>query len=340
MRAGATRVEARTTKFGLQLASDAPALSEEELRSLLDPQTALNRSDRRLSHFGASLQALIGREPDLIEVGSRDTEVLSLEIRGGRGTMVRGGERKISFGTNWIQAVGLASEQEFNLRLTLRSWLVQKHLRGCGREGLFLAQFCRYCSALVVWDGCVLNEPLITGSAKLKGEQGGELYPSQEMDGAAYFLGDVESRGAIPTFPITHGRRIIWLSGDPSRPADWQTLACSGRSIMKIFSQQPLPVVEAHTPQLPSLFCGEKNMIACTAKFQVATNEPTQLAVVTDGIVASYINLSGQRGQRIVIAGNHLSYDLTGLQVILNQEFEKTLEFVFELLRRWRRDVS
>ncbi|MCA9780099.1 MAG: hypothetical protein KC800_25405, partial [Candidatus Eremiobacteraeota bacterium] len=136
------------------------------------------------------------------------------------------------------------------------------------------------------------------------------------------------------------GRRIIWLAGDPSRPSTWQTLATSGKSFMKLFSQQPLPTVEERTLPLPSLFCGERNMIACTAKFQVATNEPTHLAIVADGVVAGSIVLGGQRGQRIVVAGDHLSYDLTGLKVISNREFEQTLKFVFELLARWRREVS
>ena len=79
-------------------------------------------------------------------------------------------------------------------------------------------------------------------------------------------------------------------------------------------------------------------MIGCSAAFQIVKNAPTFLTVVADGIGFN-IRLKGLRGHRLVVAGNHLNFDLSGFGVIVDSKLKSTLEFFEEFLSRWDRET-
>ena len=83
----------------------------------------------------------------------------------------------------------------------------------------------------------------------------------------------------------------------------------------------------------------EKNMIGCSAAFQIVKNAPTYLSIVVDGIALT-LRLQGQKGHRIVVAGKHLNYGLSGLKVIADAKLKSTLEFLQEFLGRWARETG
>ena len=328
--AGATRVEGRNTRTTVEIKSDAPPLEKEQIESLLDPTTALGKAGRLLSHFGASVQAAIGQSPELLEIGSTGKESVCLEVREGRGELRQGGDRTSN---NWIRASGLAGLRRHNKLAPLRVILNPLGPR-TSALGRFLHEFCRYSPIPIIWNGSPLNQPLIGESGRLVGSAC-RLSPNTEVDGAGYFIGEDEGAGVFPTFPVTHGRRLMWIKGIHTDPVGWQALASTGSSFGTILSpKRPIPEVISQARSLSGLWCKDQNMLGCSAAFQILKNAPTYLSIVADGIALN-IRLKGQKGHRIVVAGNHLNYDLSGLNVIADAKLKSTLEFLQEFLGRW-----
>ena len=332
--AGATRIEGRNTRTTVELYSNASPLEKEQLESLLNPAIALGESGRLMGHLGASVQAAIGQGPALLEIGSNGREAVCLEVREGRGELRQGGERARG---NWIRATGLAGLRRHNKLAFLRFILNPLGPR-TNALGRFLYGFCRYSPIPIIWNGTPLNQPLIGEPGRLVGTACC-FSPSAEVDGAGYFIGENEEPGLLPTLPVTHGRRLIWVKGIQAEPAGWQTLASTGSSFGTIFSpKRPIPEVVSQAKSLPSLWYGDKNMIGCSAAFQIVKNAPTFLTVVADGI-GFKIRLKGLRGHRLVVAGNHLNFDLSGFGVIVDSKLKSTLEFFEEFLSRWDRET-
>lgn len=332
--AGATRIEGRNTRTSVELYSNASPLEREQLESLLNPATALGGSGRLMGHLGASVQAAIGQGPALLEIGSNGGKAVCLEIREGRGELRQGGERAPG---NWIRATGLPGLRRHG-KLAFLSFIFNPLGPRTNALGRFLYGFCRYSPIPIIWNGTPLNQPLIGESGRLVGSACC-FSPNAEIDGAGYFIGENEEPGVFPTFPVTHGRRLMWVKGIQAEPTGWQTLASTGSSFGTVLSRKrPIPEVVSQAKSLPSLWCNDKNMIGCSAAFQIVKGAPTFLTIVADGI-GFYIRLGGQKGHRLVVAGNHLSFDLTGFGVIADSKLKATLEFLQEFLGRWDQET-
>lgn len=324
--AGATLIEGGRAGDSVFLCNNAPPLSKEELTSLPDPVTALGRVGP-LSYYARSIHGLIGGKPQTIWFGSSAASTMRLPVQKELELDSKPGQN------NWIRVKGFAQSTKLTLPGRLQS-IFRSVYRRLGPEGLLVQDRCRFCSVAVIWNGIPVNRPLISSPASLRSGRV-SFSPEQEMDGAAYFFSDTEFRGAIPTFPCTHGIRLIWLKGDPDEPEGWKTLSTTGHSPLKLFSRSPIPEVQKEAPALPSLWCGGQQMLGCTVMFQRAANEPAACRVVADGVSYFWIPIPDQRGYRVVLAGNHLNFDLSGLRVVADKNLEGSIALINDLISRW-----
>lgn len=328
--AGASLVSIRSRPGGYMLGNDAPPLSETELRCLADPTVALGSPDRKLRHYSVSLLAGLGPGPARMQLGSwQDGVEHSLRLD----------DEQLSYQTRETPPPAFANWSQVEYPMSLPQRLVL----GICRPLLRLVKQplkgrLRFCPIPVVVDGTLLNQPLCADAPKWKKGKA-LLSPGSELDGGLYFLGDTRQSGAIPGFPVAHGRSLAWVRGEPGDPATWQTLHRTGRSLRDLLTKPGLEqqlAIKAEE-ELEHLWCGQRRMLACRATVQMAPSDDSVLWLVCDGVALQARGLT-PRGLRVTVAASHLKTDLTGAQALEDAELESTLRFVDELIGRYQRE--
>ncbi|MCA9795045.1 MAG: hypothetical protein KC910_24725 [Candidatus Eremiobacteraeota bacterium] len=326
--AGASWVKLRSSSTDCIMSNDALPLAEDELRSLTDPTVALGSPERRLQHYSVCFLAGLGPRPTKLQVGCwRDGFEHVLTVEGEEVTIESIDKPRPVDGNNWIQMW---------FRLSRPQWLVLAALRPLARMAKHpLTPLVRFCPIPVLVEGRLLNQPLCADLA-VQAQGKALLNPGSELDGGLYFLGDTSQTGAVPGFPVAHGRSLAWVRGDPHSPETWQTVHRTGRSLRDLLTKPPLDQQVAVRPEeeLEHLWCGQRKMLGCVACLQLAPKKDSVLWLVVDGVSLNPLNLNS-KGFRVVVAASHLKTDLSGDQAVDNDDFRATLRFVDALIKRY-----